>query len=179
MASVYLAPTIKIKKGIYMNTKKLTRLALVAALYVALTLALQSLSYGSIQFRLSEILNMLAFYNPAYIPALTLGAFISNIFSSLGPIDMAVGTFHTFISLYAMSKIKKPLLASLMPALLSFIIALQIVIVSPETESFLLAYLSIAISEVILVTLIGLPLFKTLSKNQKFKEEVLYFDQDL
>ena len=46
------------KKEIF-QTKNLVRLALVAALYAALTLAIPGLSFGSIQFRFSEILVLL------------------------------------------------------------------------------------------------------------------------
>ena len=45
------------------QTKNLVRLALVAALYAALTLALPGLSFGAIQFRFSEILVLLCFYS--------------------------------------------------------------------------------------------------------------------
>ena len=51
-----------------MNTKKwtaldLVQIALVAALYVALTLTppLNAIAYGAYQFRVSEMLNFLAF----------------------------------------------------------------------------------------------------------------------
>ena len=53
-----------------MNTKKwtaldLVQIALVAGLYVALTLTppLNAIAYGAYQFRVSEMLNFLAFYN--------------------------------------------------------------------------------------------------------------------
>lgn len=76
-----------------MNTKKLTRIGLVAAIYVVLTWILPMFSYGPIQFRISEILTLLAFYNPIYVLSITIGAFISNIISPLGIIDMFVGAF--------------------------------------------------------------------------------------
>ena len=44
------------------ETRNLVRLALVAAVYAALTLALPGLSFGAVQFRFSEILVLLCFY---------------------------------------------------------------------------------------------------------------------
>lgn len=155
------------------STNNLTRLALVAAIYVVLTLAIPAISYGPVQFRVSEILTLLCFYNPYYIPALTIGVFISNIFSSLGMIDLVFGTAHTLIAVVIMSKTKNIWLASLMPALFSFIIGAQIVIVSPEPLSFFAITASIMVSEFIIVSLIGVPSFKLLEKNTIFKDKVL------
>lgn len=73
----------------------LVRLALVAALYAALTLALQPLSYGALQLRLSEMLVLLCFYRRDYAAALTLGCFIANLFSPFGLYDIVFGTLAT------------------------------------------------------------------------------------
>lgn len=155
------------------TSKNLARSGLVAAIYVVLTLALPAFSYGPIQFRVSEILTLLCFYNPFYIPAITAGVFISNLFSSLGPIDLLFGTGHTLISLVLMARIKSIYKASLMPALFSFIIGAQIIIVSSEPLSFFATTLSVMLSEFIIVSLIGVPSFKLLEKNKIFKDKVL------
>ncbi|NRG97483.1 queuosine transporter QueT [Streptococcus suis] len=86
-----------------MNTSKWTardmaEIALVAAIYVALTLTppLNAISFGAVQFRLSEMLNYLAFYNRKYIIAVTIGCMISNLIG-FGVIDLFVGGFSTLI----------------------------------------------------------------------------------
>ncbi len=86
-----------------MNTSKWTardmaEIALVAAIYVALTLTppLNAISFGAVQFRLSEMLNFLAFYNRKYIIAVTIGCMISNLIG-FGVIDLFVGGFSTLI----------------------------------------------------------------------------------
>ncbi len=71
-----------------MNTRKLTLIAVVAALYVVLTVSLGMLGYGPIQFRVSEILNLLALIHPIYIFAVGLGCAISNLYV-YGIIDVA------------------------------------------------------------------------------------------
>ena len=74
------------------QTKNLVRLALVAALYAALTLALPGLSFGAIQFRFSEILVLLCFYRKDYSISLILGCFIANCFSPMEQEEMRVFT---------------------------------------------------------------------------------------
>ncbi|AMB99104.1 hypothetical protein AWM75_03400 [Aerococcus urinaehominis] len=81
------------------TTLDLTKMAMVAALYVVLTLFMAPISLAGLQLRFSEGLNFLALYNKRYIPALTLGVFIVNYFA-YGPWDMVVGSAGTFIFLY-------------------------------------------------------------------------------
>ncbi|WEV44804.1 QueT transporter family protein [Streptococcaceae bacterium ESL0687] len=73
-----------------------TKMALVTAMYVAITVVLGPLGSGAIQFRLSELFNFLAFYNKRYIYSVTLGCIISNWMVS-GPVDAVVGSLSTFI----------------------------------------------------------------------------------
>ncbi|GAW64820.1 hypothetical protein FC65_GL001790 [Ligilactobacillus acidipiscis DSM 15836] len=46
---------------------EITKTALIAALYVVLTVTFIPLSYGSIQFRLSELLNTMVVFNKRYM----------------------------------------------------------------------------------------------------------------
>ena len=88
------------------QTKNLVRLALVAALYAALTLALPGLSFGAVQFRFSEILVLLCFYRKDYSISLILGCFIANCFSPMALMDMIFGTLATAIAVIPMFYIK-------------------------------------------------------------------------
>lgn len=45
-------------------TKRLTRTAIIAAIYAVVTIAIAPFSYGNIQFRISEILVLLAVFDP-------------------------------------------------------------------------------------------------------------------
>ncbi len=80
------------------TVRDLVQIALVAALYFILTAMppFNAISYGAYQFRLSEMLNFLAFYKRKYIIALTLGCAISN-FYSFGLIDVLVGSAQSLI----------------------------------------------------------------------------------
>ena len=88
-----------------METKKnkriydLTMMAVVAALYVVLTLLVAPFAFGPVQLRLSEGLNHLAVFNKRYIVAISLGVFIANTQSSLGAVDMIFGTLGTVVML--------------------------------------------------------------------------------
>ena len=52
-----------------LTIRDLAQVAFVAALYVVLTITppLNAISYGAYQFRVSEMLNFMAFYNRKYI----------------------------------------------------------------------------------------------------------------
>ena len=82
-------------------TKRITRTAIIAAIYAATTLAIAPFAYGSIQFRISEILVLLALFDPLYISGLTLGCLIANMLGPNGLLDIIFGTLATFISLIA------------------------------------------------------------------------------
>lgn len=75
-------------------------MALVAAIYIVLTVTppFNAISYGAYQFRISEMMNFLAFYNKKYIPAVTIGVMISNSFT-YGMIDVVVGGLSTLVFL--------------------------------------------------------------------------------
>ena len=60
----------------------ITRSALVAAIYFALATALQPVSFGPVQFRLSEALVLLPVFMPESVIGVTLGCFLSNFFYS-------------------------------------------------------------------------------------------------
>ena len=77
----------------------LTRGALVAALYVALTYfaTLLGLSSGVIQFRFSEALCILPIFIPEAVLGLTVGCLISNIIAGAVLWDVVFGTLATFI----------------------------------------------------------------------------------
>ncbi|EHJ52982.1 QueT transporter family protein [Streptococcus macacae] len=86
-----------------LTLRDMTQIALVAAIYVVLTAMppLNAISYGAYQFRISEMMNFLAFYNRKYIIGVTLGCMIANAISpqSLGLIDVIVGGGSTLVFL--------------------------------------------------------------------------------
>ena len=69
------------------TTKKLVRIAFIAAMYAALTYAqnfiLPGTTSAAVQFRASEALNVLALFMPEAIPGLTIGCILSMLMPAL------------------------------------------------------------------------------------------------
>lgn len=148
------------------TTNKLVKIAIVAALYALLTINLAPISYGFIQFRLSEVMVLLAFIDPLYIPALVLGCIMANIFSPLGMIDVFVGSFATLLSVYMINRSKNLFLASLWPCIMNGIfVAAELYLLN--IAPFWASILYVALGEFGVVSIIGVPLFKTLLNNNK------------
>lgn len=139
------------------QTKNLVRLALVAALYAALTLALPGLS----QFRFSEILVLLCFYRKDYSISLILGCFIANCFSPMALMDMIFGTLATAIAVIPMFYIKNIWLASLLPVVSNgIIIAIELLVCYGSEPPVWFNMLTVGAGELVVVTIIGCVLFK-------------------
>jgi uncharacterized membrane protein len=150
-----------------LSIKRLTITALVAAVYVALTLGLSAISFGSIQFRLAEIMNLMAFIDPMYGAGVILGCFISNLFSPLGLIDVVVGTLSTAAAVFAISHTKNLFVASLWPAIANIPVAVELTLI--YHAPLWLNIVSIWIGELGVVSCIGFPLFKFLLSRGFFR----------
>ena len=96
--------------------------AIIAALYATLTIMQNVLLPGTasmaVQFRVSEVLTMLALFTPAAIPGLTIGCVIANIssLSALGPYDLIFGSLASFfaaVSMFALRNVRIKSLQSL------------------------------------------------------------------
>ena len=140
--------------------------AMIASVYAALTLAISPIAYSEIQFRLSEIMVFLAFYNKKYIPGLVIGCIIANLFSPMGLLDVIFGTTSTIIVCIAMYIIKNRYLAAVIGAMITGLIvggelwyAYQI--------PYLIYALYVAIGELI-VLIIGALVFKAIEHNEHF-----------
>lgn len=75
------------------------KVAIVASLYVAVTVVLAVISFGAVQLRLSEMFNYLALFHKRYLIAVTLGVVIANFLSPMWWVDVPVGGIATFIVL--------------------------------------------------------------------------------
>ncbi len=148
------------------NLRLVVKLAVVAALYVALTLALYPLSYGSIQFRVSEFLMILVCYNPLYAISLSVGCLLANIASPMGLVDIVFGTLATVISCIPMIFIRRnKYLSSLFPSLVNAII-IGLELRFAYEIPFYLGAIEVFVGEFVVVSLIGVPVFKSLEKNK-------------
>ena len=160
------------------NSRRITNIGAVAAIYVVLTLLFGGLAYGSIQFRISEALVLLCMFNKDYIISMTLGCFIANIFSTVGMIDTIVGTSATLISVVLIYLFREKLgmiLCSLFPVIFNGIfVAAELEFMGlSDGAPFYLIMGQIAFGEFVCVTVIGTILMKALSKNKHFMKLVM------
>lgn len=79
------------------SAKQIAFCGLIAALYVILTWILGEFGYGPIQFRISECMTVLPFCYPIATVGLTIGCLIANLLSSVGPLDLLLGTTATLL----------------------------------------------------------------------------------
>lgn len=152
------------------KTRLIVTTAIVASLYAVLTSSLPAISYGAIQFRLSEVMTLLPLLGKEYILGLTIGCFLANLLSLYGVPDMIFGTIATFISVYLVyltgryMKDKKGYvyIASLWPVIVNaIIIAVQLKIFFGMP--LFITMLQIGFGQFVVITILGVPLFKAVN----------------
>ena len=79
------------------KTRNLVYGALIAAIYIVLTMMFRPISFGPIQFRISEILCVLPYFTPAAIPGVFIGCLISNMLGGAMMMDVVFGSLATLI----------------------------------------------------------------------------------
>ena len=168
------------------TVKVLTIQALLAAIYVVLTVAIAPFSYGAIQFRISESLSQLVVFSKKYWFPITLGVAIANIFSALGIVDVFFGTLGTglalAISIFVFKFIKNRIVRHVINIMLYLIIcmpimAYEITIFGGENSArvpfdfgaFTTIYGSLLLSQVI-VMVIGIVITEALNKAVDLKK---------
>lgn len=103
------------------RVKYITQAAMIAAIYVVLTLFVSAfnLASGAIQIRISEALTVLPAFTPAAIPGLFIGCLISNLASGCLPPDVIFGSLATLIGAYGSYLLRKWKWAVPIPPILS------------------------------------------------------------
>lgn len=164
----------------------LTQAAVIAAAYAVLTVGQNLLFPGTasmaVQFRVAEVLTVLAIYTPAAIPGLTVGCVLANISSvtaGLGFYDMIFGSVASLLAALAMYGLRNvrfkniPIPALLMPAVFNGLI------VGFEIDFFFIGSLSfnlvdfliqggcVALGELGVLIILGIPFCILLNKQGK------------
>ena len=161
------------KKENKSRTAELCVAAVIAALYVVLTLISSAfgLSSGAIQLRLSEALCVLPCFTAAAIPGLTVGCFISNLITSGNILDIVFGTLATLVgALGAYGLRSRPYLASLPTVAANALIIPPVIVYGFGMTDMALpiVVLTVAVGELLSASLLGTGLLLTLKK-YKFK----------
>lgn len=160
----------------------MAKAALIAAAYAALTWLSEAMGigFGAIQFRLSEALTILPVFTPAAIPGLTLGCAIANLSSSLGPVDIFVGTLATFLQTLCCRKTRNirqknvPFLSLVMPIFFNAIfVGIEIAALTAGSNGFWSVFASTALTvgfgETVVCFVMALPLFRLIENRKSLK----------
>jgi len=162
------------------SIRKIVFAGLIAALYIALTVASYPLAYEAVQFRISEALTILPFFFPFAVSGIVIGVFISNLIGPFGLVDAIVGGCASLIAaLFTMwigmrwrdSKWSKAL-ACFPPVLFNAILIGAMIayfmLSYNETDSFMAAFLIsglwVGFGQLVVMYAIGFPLMIILPK---------------
>lgn len=167
-----------------LSTKNLTLIAVIAALYTALTFIFVNVSYGPIQFRISEVLTVLPLFSVVPIYGLTLGCFVSNLMGLFLGIegasvpDLIIGTSATLIAALICNCIgrtkNKALIYAFgaLPVVLinGIFVGLELTFICHLGESFILNFLTVALGELVVCYGLGIFLINILLRNDLYKK---------
>lgn len=157
----------------------ITKTALIAAAYAAITIAFSFLGYGQVQFRISEILVLFAFIDPKYTTGLILGCILANLPSPLGVIDVVVGPIATLIAILFIIGVKKAfgynkkslIIASLGPVISNAVIVGLELTYLFQTPFWMNA-LYVGLGEFVVVTIVGTIVVSGIMKNDRVLEKL-------
>lgn len=147
----------------------MTQAAMIAAVYVVLTVLFAPFGFGEVQVRIAEALTILPVFTPAAIPGLCIGCLIGNLIGGAVLPDIIFGSLATLIGAYGTYLLRRqhrflvslpPILANtiIIPFVLRYAYGLAIPI------PFMM--LTVGLGECISCGVLGLILFSALQKNQ-------------
>lgn len=156
-----------------MNKKVLylTHAALIAALYVVLTLLASSLGLANyaVQLRFSEALTVLPFFTPAAIPGLFAGCFLANVVTGAALPDIVFGSLATLIGAVFTWKLRgNKWLAPIPPIVVNAVIIPPVLLFAYGIKPLWFSFLTVTLGEVLSCGVLGMMLLLTLQKYARF-----------
>lgn len=149
--------------------------AMIAAIYVVLTVSFLPISFGPIQFRVSEALCILPYFTPAAVPGVFAGCLISNLLGGGVPMDIVFGSLATLIGAVGSWKLRKWKWAVCLPPILANTIMIPWVLkfAYGAEEMVPLMMLTVGIGEILAIGVLGNMLLVVLErfKNQIFCQQ--------
>lgn len=158
-----------------MNDRHVTTMvqaALIAAVYAILTLIFAPISYGPVQFRISEALTILPYFTSAAIPGVTVGCLISNILIGSPLPDIVFGTLATLIGAVFSRMLKKYKYLVCVPPVLSNSLIIPWVLKFAYGAEDMVPFmmLTVGIGEVLAVGVLGNILLLALERSRIFSK---------
>ncbi|MBE6538743.1 MAG: QueT transporter family protein [Ruminococcaceae bacterium] len=146
--------------------------AIIAALYVVLTMLANALGLASmpVQLRFSEALTILPVFTPAAIPGLFIGCVISNFLSNAIIWDVVFGSLATLIGALGTYFLRRFKVLPLLPPILANTLIVPFVLVYAYgiegTVPFFM--LTVGLGELISCGVLGYFLHRALQKKSKY-----------
>lgn len=101
----------------------ITQAAMIAAIYVVVTVVFSAFSFGEVQVRISEALTVLPMFTPAAIPGLFIGCILGNTLGGAIVVDVIFGSLATLIGAVGSWMLRKhKFLVPLPPILMNVLI---------------------------------------------------------
>lgn len=154
---------------------------IIAAIYTVLSLlsSVFGIAYGPIQCRFSEALTVLPFLLPEAIPGLFIGCIVTNLMSTVGPLDIIFGSLATLLAALWTRRMPNKYLAPLPPVICNAVIIgamiswYEVGFTDAFWGMFAFNALTVGIGEAIACYVLGLLLLQVLSRtpglrNQKY-----------
>ena len=162
---------------------RLATSAIIAAAYAVLTIVLAPISYGAVQFRVSEALTVLPFLMPSTAWGVFIGCVLANLYTG-SVLDIVFGSLATLLAGLCTARfgkkgnsVKNRLLGCLMPVLFNAVIVGAVLTWGYRIQEFpspLLSYgfnaLTVGLGEAGVLYLIGYTLLCQLPKLKSIRE---------
>ena len=144
--------------------------AAIAAIYVALTMSFSAISFGPVQFRISEALCILPFFTPAAIPGLFIGCFLSNLLCGAAVMDVVFGSIATLIGAVGSYCLRHNKWMVCVPPILANAIIVPWVLryAYGSTDLIPVAMVTVGIGEILAIGVLGNLLLVTLDRYKQF-----------
>ncbi len=140
--------------------------AMIAAIYVVLTILFAPISFGPVQFRISEALCILPFFTPAAVPGLFVGCLLSNLLCGAMPLDVVFGSLATLIGAAGSWYVRKHRWCVCIPPILANTIIIPWVLryAYGSEDLILVAMGTVGIGEILTIGVLGNVLLITLDR---------------
>ena len=154
-------------KAVWPNSvTTIVQAAMIAALYVVLTILANALGLGNyaIQVR-SEALTILPYFTPAAVPGLFIGCLISNILTGCAIPDIIFGSLATLVGAIFTYKLRRhKWLAPIPPIVANMIVVPLVLLYAYGIRPLWFSFLTVTIGEVISCGVLGMLLLFALEK---------------
>ena len=155
-----------------MNTRSITRAAIIAALYILLSLAVQPIASGLVQCRISEALTILPVFTGAAVPGLFIGCLLFNLISGAVAYDVVFGSLATLLAAlltWRMARRGMPKWLLPLPSVVfnGLIVGALLVYAYGVPVSYPLAVLYVAAGQAVACYVLGRPLMLVLGRFDK------------